>query len=168
MPPVLKRRHPAMTALARDPHRLGDVRHGLALDDDTLHEQSSAMERETGVTVSHEDLRFVKTAISTMPGGKAGIGGAGEAEVAHPPGGDGQGHRATTRSRTTAAPPAGMPSRTSRRGGSSRRPTKIARDSHVGDSWAMPVRAAPSSRSTRNTNASDHTAVRGASGSRWR
>jgi hypothetical protein len=42
---------------------------GLTLHDDTLHEQSSAMERETGVTVSHEDLRFVKTAISTMPGG---------------------------------------------------------------------------------------------------
>ena len=62
--------------------------------------------------------------------------------------------------RTTAAPPAGMPSRTRRRGGSSRSPTKIARDSHVGDSWAMPVRAAPSRRSTRNTNASDHTAVR--------
>ena len=39
-------------------------------------------------------------------------------------------------------------------------PTKIARDSHVGESWAMPVSAAPSSRSTRNTNASDHTAVR--------
>jgi hypothetical protein len=33
--------------------------HGLALDHDALHEQSPAMERETGVTVSHEDLRFV-------------------------------------------------------------------------------------------------------------
>ena len=62
--------------------------------------------------------------------------------------------------RTTAPPPCGMPSRTRRLGASSRKPTKIARDSHVGDSWAMPVSAAPSSRSTRNTNASDHTAVR--------
>jgi hypothetical protein len=35
------------------------VSDGLALDDDTLHEQSPAMEREAGVTVSHEDLRFV-------------------------------------------------------------------------------------------------------------
>ena len=43
--------------------------HGLALDDDALDEESSAVEREPGVTVSHEDLRFVKTAISTMPGG---------------------------------------------------------------------------------------------------
>src|ERR1700750_1327312 len=60
---------PAVTALARHPHRLGDVGDGLTLDDDALHEQSSAMECETGVTVSHEDLRFVKTAISTMPGG---------------------------------------------------------------------------------------------------
>ena len=73
----------------------------------------------------------------------------------------------TIASRTTASPPCGMPSRTSRCGGSSRKPTKIARDSHVGESWAMPVSAAPSSRSTRNTNASDHTAVRRVS-SRWR
>ena len=66
----------------------------------------------------------------------------------------------TITSRTTASPPAGMPLRIRRSGGSSRRPTKMARDSHVGESWAMPVRAAPSRRSTRNTNASDHTAVR--------
>ena len=30
----------------------------------------------------------------------------------------------------------------------------------TGDSWAMPDSAAPSSRSTRNTKASDHTAAR--------
>src|SRR4051794_26984906 len=65
----LEASYPAMTALARHPHRFGDVGDGPALDDDSLHEQSSAVERETGVTVSHEDLRFVKTAISTMPGG---------------------------------------------------------------------------------------------------
>ena len=58
-----------MTALARDPHRFGDVGDGLALNHDSLNEQSPSMERKTGVTVSHEDLRFVKTAISTMPGG---------------------------------------------------------------------------------------------------
>jgi hypothetical protein len=60
---------PAMAALTRDAHRFGDVRHGLALDDDALDEESPTVERETSVTVSHEDLRFVKTAISTMPGG---------------------------------------------------------------------------------------------------
>ena len=80
----------------------------------------------------------------------------------HPPVRD---DRARRRSRSAAGrsapPPCGMPvadeaARRRRRG----RPTKIARDSHVGESWAMPVSAAPSSRSTRNTNASDHTAVR--------
>ena len=68
--------------------------------------------------------------------------------------------RLTTARRTIAAPPCGIPSRTSRSGGSSSSPTNTARDSHVGDSWAMPVSAAPSRRSTRNTIASDHTAVR--------
>ena len=53
-----------------------------------------------------------------------------------------------------------MPSRTRRSGGSSIRPMNTARDSHVGEIWAMPVSAAPRRRSTRNTMASDHTAVR--------
>ena len=66
----------------------------------------------------------------------------------------------TISSRTIAAPPCGIPSRISRLGGSSRRPTKMARDSQVGESWAIPVSAAPSRRSMRNTIASDHTAVR--------
>jgi hypothetical protein len=35
---------------------------------DPLHEQQPAMERQTSVTVTHEDLRVVKTAISTAPG----------------------------------------------------------------------------------------------------
>ena len=65
----LEARYPAMTALAGDAHRFGDVGDGLAFDHDTLDKQSPAVERETSVTVSHEDLRFVKTAISTMPGG---------------------------------------------------------------------------------------------------
>lgn len=47
-----------MPALARHTHRFGHVRHRLTLDDDTLDEQSSAMESETSITVSHEDLRF--------------------------------------------------------------------------------------------------------------
>jgi len=40
---------------------------GHALLADSLHQQHTAIERETSVTVSHEDLRFVKTAISTTP-----------------------------------------------------------------------------------------------------
>ncbi|HVM06926.1 MAG TPA: hypothetical protein VM345_00555 [Acidimicrobiales bacterium] len=34
---------------------------------DPLHEQQPTMKRETSVTVTHEDLRVVKTAISTAP-----------------------------------------------------------------------------------------------------
>jgi hypothetical protein len=34
---------------------------------DPLHEQTATMERQTSVTVTHEDLRVVKTAISTAP-----------------------------------------------------------------------------------------------------
>jgi hypothetical protein len=34
---------------------------------DALHEQPATMERQTGVTVTHEDLRDVKTSISTAP-----------------------------------------------------------------------------------------------------
>jgi hypothetical protein len=34
---------------------------------DPLHEQTAAMERQTSVTVTHEDLREVKTPISTAP-----------------------------------------------------------------------------------------------------
>lgn len=49
--------HPAMSALARDPHRLGDMSDRLPAADDSLNEQASAMERETSITVSHEDLR---------------------------------------------------------------------------------------------------------------
>jgi len=35
---------------------------------DTPHEQTTTVERQAGVTVTHEDLRLVKTAISTAPG----------------------------------------------------------------------------------------------------
>lgn len=34
---------------------------------DPLHEQTTAMNSQTSVTVTHEDLRVVKTAISTAP-----------------------------------------------------------------------------------------------------
>jgi hypothetical protein len=35
--------------------------------EDPLHQQTPTDERETSVTVRHEDLRVVKTAISTAP-----------------------------------------------------------------------------------------------------
>ena len=56
-----------MGALARDSHGLRHMRDGHALLADSLHEQQPAMKRQTGVTVTHEDLRVVKTAISTAP-----------------------------------------------------------------------------------------------------
>ena len=34
---------------------------------DPVHEQPAAMDSETSVTVTHEDLRVVKTSISTAP-----------------------------------------------------------------------------------------------------
>jgi len=59
---------PTVRALARDPHRPGDMRDRHALITDTAHQHAPAMERQTSVTVRHEDLRLVKTAISTAPG----------------------------------------------------------------------------------------------------
>ena len=50
--------HPTMGALPRDPHRLRDMRDrhpGLDPGD----QQPPAMERQTGITVGHEDLRTV-------------------------------------------------------------------------------------------------------------
>ena len=41
---------------------------GHVLVTDAVHEQSATVERQAGVTVTHEDLRLVKTAISTAPG----------------------------------------------------------------------------------------------------
>jgi len=35
---------------------------------DALHEQAATVDCQTSVTVTHEDLRVVKTAISTAPG----------------------------------------------------------------------------------------------------
>jgi hypothetical protein len=59
--------NPAVSALAGDAHRFGHVGHRHLLISDPPHKQASAMEGETGVTVTHEDLRVVKTAISTAP-----------------------------------------------------------------------------------------------------
>jgi hypothetical protein len=47
---------PTMGALARDPHRSSDMSDRHLLFPDPLHEQQPAVERQPGVTVTHEDL----------------------------------------------------------------------------------------------------------------
>ena len=61
--------HPPVRALAGDPHRFSNIRDrhpGL----DPRDQQSPAMERQTSITVGHEDLRTVEDDTSpTAPGG---------------------------------------------------------------------------------------------------
>jgi hypothetical protein len=59
---------PPVGALAGDAHGLGHVRNRHPQPPDPVHEQATTMERQSSVTVRHEDLRLVKTAISTAPG----------------------------------------------------------------------------------------------------
>jgi hypothetical protein len=46
-----------MRALARYPELLGHVGDRAAVEPDPLHQQAAAMERQTGISVGHEDLR---------------------------------------------------------------------------------------------------------------
>src|SRR5690606_932091 len=48
---------PVVGALARDAHRLGGVGHRPPLLAHPLHQQQATLERQTGITVGHEDLR---------------------------------------------------------------------------------------------------------------
>jgi len=59
--------HPPVGALAGQAHRLSHMGDRHVLLAHSLHEQTTTMKTETGVTVTHEDLRLVKTAISTAP-----------------------------------------------------------------------------------------------------
>jgi hypothetical protein len=59
--------HPPVGALTRDAHRPGDMGDRHVLITDPLHEQTPTKERQSSITVTHEDLRVVKTAISTAP-----------------------------------------------------------------------------------------------------
>ena len=59
--------HPSVGALAGDAHRFGDVRDRHPFVADSLDEQTATMNGEASVTVTHEDLRVVKTSISTAP-----------------------------------------------------------------------------------------------------
>lgn len=47
---------PAMGALTRDPHRLGDVGDRHSEFTDALDEQPSTVHGQAGITVRHEDL----------------------------------------------------------------------------------------------------------------
>src|SRR5690606_2166495 len=48
---------PVVGALARDTHRLGGVGHRPPLLAHPPHQQQASLERQTGITVGHEDLR---------------------------------------------------------------------------------------------------------------
>ena len=48
---------PLVGALAADPHRLGDMGNRHSLVPNALHQQATTPERQTGITVRHEDLR---------------------------------------------------------------------------------------------------------------
>jgi hypothetical protein len=56
---------PTMRALARDPHRLRDMRDWHTQLSNPPDQQTTAMHRQTSVSVRHEDLRVVATAITT-------------------------------------------------------------------------------------------------------
>ena len=61
--------HPAVGTLAGDPHRPSDMRHRHPLDPDPIHQQPTPKNRQTSITVTHQDLRWVEDDISTPPGG---------------------------------------------------------------------------------------------------
>jgi len=54
-----------MRALARHAHSAGNMRDGHPLDADASDQQEPTVKGQPGVTVRHEDLRAVATAIST-------------------------------------------------------------------------------------------------------
>ncbi len=62
-------RNPAMRSLTRDPHRLGDMSNGHPLNTDPSNRQTTSMNREMGITVTHEDLQWELTAVTTPLGG---------------------------------------------------------------------------------------------------
>ncbi len=54
-----------MRALTRHAHRSSDMRDRHPLLSDTTNQQTATMHRQPSVTVRHEDLRGVETAIPT-------------------------------------------------------------------------------------------------------
>ena len=61
--------NPAVRALPRHPQLLRHMRNRAALPPDPPNKQTTTVERQPSISVSHEDLRLVKTGISTAPGG---------------------------------------------------------------------------------------------------
>ena len=60
---------PPVSTLTGDTHRLGDVSDRPTLLADTLNNETTPMDIESGVTVSHEDLLWGCGAITTPIGG---------------------------------------------------------------------------------------------------
>jgi hypothetical protein len=60
---------PAVRALPRHPQFLRDVRDRATVAPDPPNKQTTTVKRQPSISVSHEDLRLVKTGISTAPGG---------------------------------------------------------------------------------------------------
>ncbi len=60
---------PSVRALPRHPELLRDVRDRAAITPDPSNKQTTTVKRQPRISVSHEDLRLVKTGISTAPGG---------------------------------------------------------------------------------------------------
>ncbi len=58
---------PVVGTLPRDPHCLGHVGHRHSLSSDPFDKQTPTVKRQSSITVSLEDLRLVKTDISTAP-----------------------------------------------------------------------------------------------------
>jgi hypothetical protein len=61
--------NPTMRTLTRNPHRFGDMRNRHPLHAYPLHNQTTTMNREPSITVTHEDLPVGVTAITTPLGG---------------------------------------------------------------------------------------------------
>ena len=60
---------PTVRALPRHPELLRDMRHWATIAPDPPNKQTTTVKRQPSISVSHEDLRLVKTGISTAPGG---------------------------------------------------------------------------------------------------
>ena len=58
---------PPMGALPRDAHGFRHMGYGHSLISHPFDQQSPAEKRQSSITVTHEDLRLVKTDISTAP-----------------------------------------------------------------------------------------------------
>ena len=68
-PELVEAAHPPMRTLPRDPQLLRDMSHRTTINPNPPNKQTTTVKRQPSISVSHEDLRLVKTGISTAPGG---------------------------------------------------------------------------------------------------